>query len=146
MRNLYAHRVTKISFRKPLMLYVHFFFLGCDFNTYPLVRDFIWRASLFHHLQVDFASARLRLTSRKWRENTSPVLFVHFRLANIPKHSSAARISYDSLLGSFLTPSGAGVPNHEIDYVEFEFDLPEQRKNCCAHDQSPPLGRGSSSW
>ncbi len=67
-------------------------------------------------------------TSRKWRENTSPVLFVHFRLANIPKHSSAARISYDSLLGSFLTPSGEGVPNHEIDYVEFEFDLPTDAK------------------
>lgn len=68
-------------------------------------------------------------TSAMWREDTSPLLIIHFHLASLPDEGSAARVAHQNFLASFFVPGGLGVKHHELMYMDISLSLPSGCRN-----------------
>lgn len=51
---------------------------------------------------------------------------VHFRLGNIIKFGSAARIAREILAGHYMSLDGSQIADHEFHFKEFAFDHPDK--------------------
>lgn len=63
-----------------------------------------------------------------WREETAPLLVVHFRLAGIEERGSSAQLAHDAVVSNYaVLGSDKFVQGHELHYEVFEFDLPDDK-------------------